>query len=192
MSDATPERWLPVVGYEGLYQISDLGRVTSTRRKGAKGGLLRIASAKAGGYPFVVLTKDGKQKGRTVHSVAMEAFAGLCPPGQEIRHLDGNPANNRWAPGSTEEEVRAAGGNLVYGTSGQNAMDCIEHGTHFNASKTRCKRGHEFTPENTYLSPKGRVCRTCSRESKRAYKARQKAKRLAASTPGSVQSMAAL
>lgn len=42
--------------------------------------------------------------------------------------------------------------------------------TWHNASKTHCKRGHEFTPENTYAKGgKYRECRTCSRESKRMY-----------------------
>lgn len=43
----------------------------------------------------------------------------------------------------------------------------------FNVARTHCKRGHEFTPENTYFK-KGnkRVCRTCQREAGRKYKSR--------------------
>lgn len=37
----------------------------------------------------------------------------------------------------------------------------------FNASKTNCVRGHEFTPENTGMQKSGRYCRTCSREQNR-------------------------
>lgn len=41
---------------------------------------------------------------------------------------------------------------------------------HYNAVKTHCKHGHEFTPENTYVSPKkpnSRLCKECRRQSKR-------------------------
>ena len=44
------------------------------------------------------------------------------------RHLDDDPLNNRWRPGSTDDEVRAAGGNLVYGTKQQNAQDKFRNG----------------------------------------------------------------
>ncbi|NED52837.1 HNH endonuclease, partial [Micromonospora aurantiaca] len=36
-----------------------------------------------------------------------------------------------------------------------------------NAAKTHCIRGHEFTPENTYVKNGGRDCRTCARERQR-------------------------
>jgi hypothetical protein len=80
-------------------------------------------------YLNVGLVRDGHQKTIPVHQLAMRAFAGPCLPGRETRHLDGNSTNNRWAPGSTEEEVRAAGGNLIYGTRPENAQDKVGHGT---------------------------------------------------------------
>lgn len=41
----------------------------------------------------------------------------------------------------------------------------------FQRSKTRCKRGHEYTAANTYITSQGfRQCRTCSRENQRRYK----------------------
>lgn len=47
-----------------------------------------------------------------------------------------------------------------------------------NRDKTHCNDGHEFTPENTYINPKGsRCCRTCLRRRDAEYRARQKAKK---------------
>jgi hypothetical protein len=42
-------------------------------------------------------------------------------------------------------------------------QDRRDKGRHFNQTKTHCIRGHEFTPENTYVyrGRKGRLCRCC-------------------------------
>jgi NUMOD4 motif len=161
-----PERWLPVPGWENLYEVSSHGQVESHHR--ATPRILRPGYMKKSGYAVVGLNENGVQVTRTVHSLVLEAFAGPPGPGQEARHLDGNPANNRWAPGN-EEEARAAGGNLVYGTSGQNNLDQVAHGTHNKASRKKCAQGHRYTPENTVLvcNPDGsvrqRACRECQK-----------------------------
>lgn len=55
--------------------------------------------------------------------------------------------------------------HLRMGTPADNVLDAAEKGRHHNARKTHCKRGHEFTPENTELrvTPKStlRVCKAC-------------------------------
>jgi hypothetical protein len=166
MTDVTPETWKPVPGYEGIYEASDFGQVLSRHRKMP----CTLRPSWYTGYGVVMLHRDGVREPRTVHSIVMETFAGPCPPGQEIRHLDGNPANNRWTPGSSEEEIRANGGNLIYGTSGENKVDQVFHGTHPEASRDSCDYGHEYTPENTYIATwpdgsfKQRSCRACHNE----------------------------
>lgn len=161
-----PERWLPVPRYEGIYEVSSHGQVVSHQRKTSR----TLRPSWYTGYGVVILYRDGQREGRTVHSLVMEAFAGPCPPGREVRHLDGNPANNRWAPGATEEEVRAAGGNLFYGSSGDNKRDQVDHGTHYESSRDCCDAGHEFTEANTRIvrwpdgSFKQRYCRACQND----------------------------
>jgi hypothetical protein len=44
-----------------------------------------------------------------------------------------------------------------------------------NARKTHCAQGHEFTPENTYMRPKGRSCKTCGIEQKELRRAKARA-----------------
>jgi hypothetical protein len=164
-----------VPDYEGLYRISDRGDVWSEPRATTRGGLLRQILHKSGRF-YVTLTKDGRQDRFQVHRLVLAAFDGPCPEGQEARHLDGNPANNRWEPGS-EEERMAAGGNLIWGTHSENIRDKHRHGTTWQLNVTECPQGHEYTEENTLINSKGsRVCLTCKRErSLELYYARQKA-----------------
>lgn len=167
MTDAT-ERWLPVPGYEGLYEVSDLGRVRSLPRQVGYGRIKgRILKALPGrnGYPRVNLWKDQRAKMHHVHSLVLAAFTGPRPEGYETRHLDGDRCNNTLA-------------NLSYGTPSENQHDKVRHGRHHNAVKTHCKHGHEFTPENTIIvvTPvkTQRCCRLCAR---RRWRERERRKR---------------
>lgn len=151
MTDATPETWLPVPDYEGIYEVSNLGQVWSFPRPRTKGGIMRLFPDKHG-YPWVTLTKNGEQKRRAVHQLVAAAFIGPCPEGQEVRHKDGDPTNPRVD-------------NLIYGTHGENMLDKREHGTDHNTAKTHCPEKHKYTPENTLINKAGsRVCLTCKRE----------------------------
>lgn len=50
-------------------------------------------------------------------------------------------------------------------------------GPGINARKTHCIHGHEFTPENTYVTKKGqRYCRACQRRRDEAYRQRRRAR----------------
>jgi hypothetical protein len=51
--------------------------------------------------------------------------------------------------------------HLYKGNKSQNALDCVKEGTHPQASKTHCKNGHKFSPNNTYWHNHHRQCRTC-------------------------------
>src|SRR5260221_193401 len=76
------ERWLPVVGYEGLYEVSDLGRVRSLLRKGGNnrwyGGDIKRSSLDQAGYLYVSLSRGGKGSRKRIHQLVAEAFIG--PP----------------------------------------------------------------------------------------------------------------
>ena len=146
-----PRDWCAVTGYEGLYEVSRRGEVRSVRRRGTAGGLLR-QWINVKGYPSVKLSKGGHEVTERVHALIAQAFLGPRPVGQQVRHLDGVKTN-------------CAVANLHYGTSSENRLDSVGHGSHNNARKTHCPRDHEYTPENTYINPRGsRECRECRRQ----------------------------
>lgn len=162
----TPEEWRPVVGYEGVYEVSSLGRV---KRVGAGPGatvgkILRQFVHPTGRYQ-VGLTKDGKGRMEKVHRLVAFAFLGEPQPGQEVCHNDGDWRNNTPA-------------NLRWDTHAENLKDVFRHGNHYWANRTHCKHGHEYTAENTYLNRSGaRVCRVCQRERMDAFVQRRRENR---------------
>lgn len=102
------EHWLPVVGYEGLYDVSDHGRVWSYGRNAVRGShLYRVGEGIVvpllfeGRYWRVRLYRDEELTVRRVHQLVLEAFDGPCPEGQESCHgpkggLDNHRTNLRW------------------------------------------------------------------------------------------------
>jgi DNA-binding transcriptional regulator YiaG len=121
--DQSLEEWRPVVGYEGLYEVSSLGRVRGVTRRvpnpsckvmTVKGKILRLYQGKHGYMQFGPW-KDGAQRTLLVHQEVLRAFVGE-PRGLECRHLDGDRTNNALT-------------NLRYGTKSQNADDKNTHGT---------------------------------------------------------------
>ena len=124
---AAPELWLPVVGFEGEYEVSDQGRVRSFQKKSPK--ILKPGPTSTGHLTVAL----GRGNSRTVHSLVTEAFVGPCPPGEEIRHLDGNEKNNRLA-------------NLKYGTRSRNGLDKKWH---------RGASTYKLTPSDVLLIKQG-------------------------------------
>lgn len=159
--DSTAEVWKPVVGYEGLYEVSDQGNVRSLFRAGvarngtnywSKGRMMKPSPDKWG-HLQVGLNNNTSPKVRRVHNLVMEAFVGPRPEGMETRHLNGIPSDNRLS-------------NLTYGTRSENRMDMVKHGVHNMARKTHCVRGHLLQEPNLLpsVTKKGyRSCKACSR-----------------------------
>ena len=93
------EVWKDVVGYEGIYEVSNKGRVRSIDRKiyradrvwNLKGKTLK-ASANRDGYLLVKLCKNSKCVGFSVHRLVAESFIGLSE--LDVNHKDGNKENN--------------------------------------------------------------------------------------------------
>lgn len=113
------ENWKDIPGFEGRYQVSDLGRVRSLDHrvrvvcKGvdttrlSPGRILRPGRTKSGHVSVAI----GRGNSRLVHQLVLEAFVGPRPDGYDTLHLNHRPDDNRLI-------------NLRYGTRSENvAMD---------------------------------------------------------------------
>lgn len=124
------EEWRPVVGYEGLYSVSNMGRVRrDIDGKGTSAGLILKLGTNPNGYHVIALydhsPRNGRSKSRklfTVHSLVAAAFIGQRPEGFVINHISGIKKDNRPQ-------------NLEYCTS-------LENQHHATAMKLR-KRGED-------------------------------------------------
>ena len=134
---ARTENWKPVVGYEGFYEVSDLGHVRSLDRIVTKanrwggttecrqrGRMMKFQPKCDGsGYLFVMLWGDGnrKRENALVHRLVLRAFVGPAD-GRDGAHNDGDSSNNRLT-------------NLRYATRSENCADKIVHGTNLVGEK---------------------------------------------------------
>lgn len=91
------EEWRWIKGYEGTYQISNMGRIKSFLSD-KENGHIRSMVNKNGWYFTINLYNKGDRKhSRTlrIHRLVYEAFVGEVPKGFHIHHKDGNKQNNR-------------------------------------------------------------------------------------------------
>jgi hypothetical protein len=109
--------FVPCADFPG-YEVSACGRVRSVVSNWRGYGERELTQEpNDDGYPSVRLTIANKRRKRiAVHRLVARAFLGPCPDGcDQIRHLDGNPTNNRCD-------------NLAWGNAASNAADRSEHG----------------------------------------------------------------
>lgn len=132
------ENWKAVVGYEGLYEISDHGRVRSLDRPSRNRygsfqlrGRLKAQHTNANGYLYLRLSQGGKERTATVHVLVAKAF--LAPCGKPwVNHKDFNRTNNRvenleWVtPHENATHARVAGrmGKRLTLASVQSIREC--------------------------------------------------------------------
>lgn len=167
MTQHESEVWKPVPDWEGIYEASSHGRIRSLARVVRRGGhdmkvteKLLTPNVHNSGYLRVNLSHEGRRSEQLVHWIIASTFHGSRPDGLEIRHLDGDPTNNRSE-------------NLRYGTSAENKGDIMRHGTHAMRNRTHCPLGHPLTGSNLMgaAAKEGhRKCRSCNAARARAYR----------------------
>jgi hypothetical protein len=120
---APGEEWRNVVGYEGWYSVSNLGRLRSDRygRNTYPGKVLSPSKTEKGYLRTILYRGKHSKKCKFIHRLIAEAFLGQRPKGQEVNHIDANKSNNRL-------------GNLEYVTKVENqqhaiALGLVDYGT---------------------------------------------------------------
>ena len=123
------ERWKPIPGFETLYLVSNraasgVSRVITSQNQQAavipRQPVPRAADPGISGYRVTALQRYRRTNWQiTVHQLVMLTFVGPCPEGQEVRHLDGNPFNNRWEPGNRGRDTRGRGKPVLRVTPGK-------------------------------------------------------------------------
>lgn len=102
--DLPGEEWRPVLGWEGYYDVSNMGRVRTVARTTPEGvripARLRQPAMQGRGNPYwqVHLMRGGRDAPFyrvAVHRLVLESFVGPCPPGMEACHANGNGFDNR-------------------------------------------------------------------------------------------------
>lgn len=97
------EQWLPIVGYEGYYEVSDRGRVRSLDREVVytdgrvywyRGKILKCNVNKTNGALMVHLYKGCNRQAHTVHRLVLNAFCPTSNNSLEVNHKNGNRADN--------------------------------------------------------------------------------------------------
>lgn len=156
------ETFRPVPGYEGLYEVSDMGTVRSLPRKtlGRWGstktspGRTLVPYKQESGYERLSLSKGGKSSGKLVHRLVAQAF---LPPSEGrpyVNHIDRVRDNNKLS-------------NLEWCTPKENSEHAALDG---RLRRTHCKQGHEFTPDNiVQRADDERSCRKCAKDYKKLY-----------------------
>lgn len=115
------ERWKAIKGFEGMYEVSDLGRVKSlartTNHPFRKKLNERILKGRLGWgrHLHVALCNNKERKYISIHKLVLQSFVGDPPEGMECCHNNGDPSDNRLS-------------NLRWDTRKGNVSDQIKHG----------------------------------------------------------------
>lgn len=116
------EIWKPIAKYEGLYEVSDLGRIRSLQWHGKPRLKVLSPSPNSKGYSVVSLYKNRRPKAHTVHVLVAKAFLRPARPEQnQVNHKDLDKQNNRisnleWNTAKEDGEHRARMGAAASGS----------------------------------------------------------------------------
>lgn len=114
-----PEAWGPIAGWEGIYDVSDHGRIRVRDRvvNGAirRGRIRKLNGEESRWRPAVTLVAGERMERRVVHRLVLDAFVGPAPTGHVALHWNDDPQDNRLA-------------NLRWGTRSDNARDALRNG----------------------------------------------------------------
>lgn len=123
------EIWKPVVGYEGFYEVSNMGNVRSIDRItqiGSKGSrfqpMIILKKAIRNGYHSVMLSKENEKSNTSVHRIVALAFIDNPLQKTQVNHINSIKTDNRVE-------------NLEWATPKENTHHSMRNGNHFKGSR---------------------------------------------------------
>lgn len=133
------EIWKTVEGYDGYYEVSNLGRMRTWKRKECKWKnphsnkrlvphIIRGHIRKHGYTVFTLRKLDQTKKTFLLHRIVAYAFLGSPTNGQtDVAHLDGNPGNNiltnlKWTTHKENQDMMSIHGTMQYG---EKSVTCV-------------------------------------------------------------------
>ena len=159
--DDLAESWRAIPGWEGYYEVSDLGRVRSLARRIIRSDgrprtvpelMLKPVVYRNRNRRAVYLVRNRSKQRCLIAVLVLQAFVGPRPPGYVGCHNDGDSMNDVLT-------------NLRWDTISGNSRDSVRHGTHNMVSRTHCPLGHLLAEPNLVASEarRGRrKCRACN------------------------------
>lgn len=124
------EKWKDIEGFEGLYQVSNMGRVKSLIRPYRRIEKILTPTPNTHGYLLVGLRRPGSVKSMLVHRLVMQAFEPIDNKDEmSVNHKDFNITNNRLE-------------NLEWCTALENVQHFWREGGHIDLSKTTGANHH--------------------------------------------------
>lgn len=127
------EEWKDVIGYEGLYQVNNLGEVRRLYRNSDPKILKQHVYRK---YKYVSLSKRSRQTFKRVHRLVAEAFIPNPSGKSQVNHINGNKLDN-------------SANNLEWTTQSENMLH------RYRKLKTKCSNG--VTPKNVRCIETGEI-----------------------------------
>ena len=146
------EEWKNVKGYDGYYQVSNYGRVWSNKTN----KIMRHHRDNKSGYCRLILRKDGKSIGHTIHRLVAEAFIVNQYNKPHINHLDENKENNR--TDNLEWCTRLE--NEHWGTKRER---CLKHTDYKAIAEKNMKPINQYSLDGTLIK-EWRTAQECKKE----------------------------
>lgn len=132
------EIWKDIEGYEGLYQVSNMGRVKRLNFNNTGREKIMKPTSRGDSYTVVTLCKDGKKENCYVHRLVATAFIDNPENKSQIDHINAIRTDNR-------------AGNLRWATPKENNNNVLTRLKHYGSNNCKARKVLQFTKEGCFV-----------------------------------------